>query len=417
MPTPTGYTSTHTCAELDAAINAVGYKYEKPNTGIPKTDLASAVQTSLGKADTALQSYTETDPVFAASVAADITNSDISNWNSKTSNIGTITGINMNGASKGTSGVVDLGTVITAHQDISGKADKTATVTKVSFNSFNQITYTINGGLYIAGSVFERNQSIGYTLSSVGWYRIGEFMNTMNKGNACFLLVRRAFNSNNCESYMFAITAHYSGGITISQLAGHYNNHLFDKIRVDYVNNTSTKPQIDIHISTVSNGNDYAFTIIGSANLFSSATFNPTTIGTQYEYENLNGMGTSRDFKANGSITCTTLTQTSDEKLKNKIGDININVEDIANAPNLTFKWKKGQDTDTLYGGTYAQYWEKITPYYVHGEESDKSLEYSPLAVSCSIQLAKEIVTLKEENAQLKKELTEIKEMVNKLIK
>ena len=38
-----------------------------------------------------------------------------------TANIGTITGIKMNGASKGTSGVVDLGTVITAHQDISGK--------------------------------------------------------------------------------------------------------------------------------------------------------------------------------------------------------------------------------------------------------------------------------------------------------
>ena len=33
--------------------------YSKPNGGIPKTDLASAVQTSLGKADTALQSYTE----------------------------------------------------------------------------------------------------------------------------------------------------------------------------------------------------------------------------------------------------------------------------------------------------------------------------------------------------------------------
>ena len=41
-----------------------------------------------------------------------------------TSNTGTITGITMNGASKGTSGVVDLGTVITAHQDISGKYDK-----------------------------------------------------------------------------------------------------------------------------------------------------------------------------------------------------------------------------------------------------------------------------------------------------
>lgn len=31
--------------------------YSKPSTGIPKTDLASAIQTSLGKADTALQSH------------------------------------------------------------------------------------------------------------------------------------------------------------------------------------------------------------------------------------------------------------------------------------------------------------------------------------------------------------------------
>lgn len=36
--------------------------YSKPSSGIPKTDLATAVQTSLGKADTALQSFTETDP-------------------------------------------------------------------------------------------------------------------------------------------------------------------------------------------------------------------------------------------------------------------------------------------------------------------------------------------------------------------
>ncbi len=38
---------------------------------------------------------------------------------------GTITGITMNGTSMGTSGVVDLGTVITSHQDISGKVSVT----------------------------------------------------------------------------------------------------------------------------------------------------------------------------------------------------------------------------------------------------------------------------------------------------
>ena len=49
---------------------------------------------------------------------------------------GTITEVRMNGASKGTSGVVDLGTVITAHQDISGKQDKLISGTNIK---------TING--------------------------------------------------------------------------------------------------------------------------------------------------------------------------------------------------------------------------------------------------------------------------------
>lgn len=71
--------------------------YNKPSSGIPKSDLASAVQTSLGKADTALQEEQYK---------------------------GTVTGVKMNGTTKNPSnGVVDLGTVITEHQDISGKQD------------------------------------------------------------------------------------------------------------------------------------------------------------------------------------------------------------------------------------------------------------------------------------------------------
>lgn len=45
-------------AEEKAAWNA---KYAKPSTGIPKTDLASGVQASLGKADTALQEHQSLD--------------------------------------------------------------------------------------------------------------------------------------------------------------------------------------------------------------------------------------------------------------------------------------------------------------------------------------------------------------------
>ena len=57
--------------------------YSKPSGGIPKSDLTSAVQTSLGKADTALQSYTEQYK-------------------------GTITGVSANGTSVATSGVANI---------------------------------------------------------------------------------------------------------------------------------------------------------------------------------------------------------------------------------------------------------------------------------------------------------------------
>lgn len=62
-----------------------------------------------------------------------ITDTERSAWNAKTSNIGTITEIQMNGISKGTNGVINLGTVLTAHQDISGKLDVNADIDGGSF--------------------------------------------------------------------------------------------------------------------------------------------------------------------------------------------------------------------------------------------------------------------------------------------
>ena len=53
---------THVSSDIIDLSNKLDSKYEKPSNGIPKTDLASDVKISLGKADTALQSYTETDP-------------------------------------------------------------------------------------------------------------------------------------------------------------------------------------------------------------------------------------------------------------------------------------------------------------------------------------------------------------------
>lgn len=75
--------------------------------------------------------------------------SDLTNDSGYTANTGTVTSVavKMNGASKGTvttSGTIDLGTVITAHQDISGKQDKltaqTAYTAKGTSTKVPQIT-------------------------------------------------------------------------------------------------------------------------------------------------------------------------------------------------------------------------------------------------------------------------------------
>lgn len=80
-------------------------------------------------------------------IPAAVTESTVSGWGF-TKNTGTITGIKMNGSSKGTSGVVDLGTVITAHQDISGKQDKITPTNKLPASLVSGLAKVATRGSY-----------------------------------------------------------------------------------------------------------------------------------------------------------------------------------------------------------------------------------------------------------------------------
>lgn len=95
-----------------------------------------------------------------------------------TKNTGTITGIKMNGSSKGTSGVVDLGTVITAHQDISGKIDTAGTGLSKSGTTLSvKLGYTTsgnkravqadsNGNLYVVQKDDNTNNAVTQTATT-----------------------------------------------------------------------------------------------------------------------------------------------------------------------------------------------------------------------------------------------------------
>lgn len=120
-------------------------KYDKPSGGIPNTDLSSAVQTSLGKANTAIQS-SDLSSVATSGDYDDLLNkptiptvptniSAFTNDTGYTTNTGTITSVKMNGSTIASSGEADLGTVITQHQDISGKLDTSKVKTTYSTTS------------------------------------------------------------------------------------------------------------------------------------------------------------------------------------------------------------------------------------------------------------------------------------------
>ena len=105
---------------------------------VTKAKLSEEVQTSLGKADTALQSYTEQYK-------------------------GTVTGVKMNGTTKNpSSGVVDLGTVITTHQDLSGYQPKLVSGTNIK---------TINGESILgSGNIVIEGGSGGTSSGGSGAY-------------------------------------------------------------------------------------------------------------------------------------------------------------------------------------------------------------------------------------------------------
>ena len=123
--------------------------YQKPSGGIPKTDLASAVQTSLGKADTAIQDVSGKADKVANATNGDFAgldaNGNLTDSGKKASDFATAAqgALADTAYQKPSGGIPDtdlssavqtsLGKADTAIQDVSGKADKVSGATENDF--------------------------------------------------------------------------------------------------------------------------------------------------------------------------------------------------------------------------------------------------------------------------------------------
>lgn len=127
----------------------------KQSTSIPLTDIFNpANYYTKNEVDTALGAKANTADLATVATSGDyddLTNkpviptvptnvSSFTNDAGYTTNVGTITGITMNGVSKGTSGNVDLGTVITEHQSLAGYAQTADLATVATSGSYTDLS-------------------------------------------------------------------------------------------------------------------------------------------------------------------------------------------------------------------------------------------------------------------------------------
>ena len=176
-----GYLTSYT--ETDPTVPSWAKASSKPSYGLTEisgTDDLRAIEALTGTSgllkktaantwtldtNTYLTSYTETDPVFSASAAAGITATDISNWNGKTSNTGTVTSITVSNATNGGlsisgSPISTSGTITIGHSNVLSSAQTTQAVYPIKIDKNGHIS--AYGSAVTIPTVYSSTNTSGY---------------------------------------------------------------------------------------------------------------------------------------------------------------------------------------------------------------------------------------------------------------
>ena len=98
-------------------------------------------------------------------------------------------------------------------------------------------------------------------------------------------------------------------------------------------------------------------------------------------------------------------TGSSDIRRKNVVSQLDTSIENIAKAPIFNFTWKDDK-SESVFIGTSAQHWQTIFPNAVKElKDGSLGLDYSGTAMAAAVIIARRVVELEKEIAELKTKL------------
>lgn len=229
-----------------------------------------------------------------------ITESDVKGWGF-TKNEGTITGIKMNGANKGTSGVVDLGTVFTAHTGLVGgnlvQYDSTAQTLKDSGKKISDLATASQ----VNAKYTKPSGGIPKTdLASDVQTSLGKANNAMPKSGGTFTGEVKFGNTENFQGYYIKRMLGYLGaGTAYNNLDSSYKDgtwHRMWRLRFPSGSNFWGKIKITLY------GGYSSFNASGVMSKSITCNFNTSNIYNNVGcYDGL-GVNVEQDFRISEAI-------------------------------------------------------------------------------------------------------------------